>query len=378
MSLLAKKRLRIEKGVVTRIIRSIGGKGTLNIKVGQEVTPSDIIGSFEMSSGFRILNLANILSINPQDVKKYLKRQIGQKIYKGELLAFKKKGLIEDEKIVTAPTDGIVDFINPLSGELRITFLPRKQELPAALFGVVEQIDENREQVVIRTEVSRVYGLFGTSKIREGILHFLGKRDDLISASKISSKYSDSILVGGSMLYKDAVSEAISSEVRGIITGGIAAKDYKTMAGGRIIFPKTLENDIGISIIICEGFGSQAMGEDIYNFLSDYDGKFVIIDGNKAIVNLPSYSSSSMSLVRTTHLPPISDIRYSQNESVVDIKLGQRVRVIGTSFLGEQGKIYAIDKSKTTLPSGIQTFLLTIETKRRKIQIPSNNVEVIE
>ncbi len=129
----ALKRLRVEKDIVTRVHRTLKARGQLNISLGQEVAPDDIIGSCWVSPGFRILNLSRLLSISPGEAKKYLKRELGQKIYKGELLAFKKQGFLGGKKNIISPSDGILDYLNEQTGELRINFLPKKIDLPAAV-----------------------------------------------------------------------------------------------------------------------------------------------------------------------------------------------------------------------------------------------------
>lgn len=376
MSIKALKRLRVEEDIVTRVHRTLKAKGQLNVSVGQEVAPDDIIGSCQVSPGFRTLNLSQILSVSPGEVKKYLKSSLGQKIYKGELLAYKNQTFLGGKKIVVSPSDGILEFFNEQTGELRLNFLPKKVDLPAAVYGVVEEVDLPRSDVLIRTKVSRIYGMFGIGRSRDGTLAFIGRRDELVGESQISSQNSDQILAGGSLIYKEVISKAISSGVSGIITGGINAGDYKGMAGGRLTFPKKLETDIGISVVVCEGFGPQSLGEDIYAVLQKYNGKFVLLDGNHAIINLPAFESSSMRRVRNTILPAEVSVA-TREPSLSDIEIGSMIRVIGNSYAGEQGKVVAIDKTETQLPSGIYAFLLTVETKRRKIKIPGNNVELI-
>lgn len=378
MNIKVLKGLRVEKDIVTRVHRTLKAKGQLNIAPGQEVAPDDIIGSCQVSPGFRTLNLTQILSVSPREVKKYLKRELGQKIYKGELLAYKNQGFLNGKKIVISPSDGVLEYFNEQTGELRLNFLPRKIDLPAAVYGVVEEVDIPRNDIVIRTEVSRIYGMFGTGRNRDGTLNIICRRDELMGELKVTAENSDQILAGGSLIYNETISKAISSGVSGIITGGINARDYRGMAGGRLKFPKKLENDIGVSVVICEGFGSQSLGEDIYEVLQKYNGKFVLLDGNHAIINLPSFESSCMKRVKSTVLPEQRNTVVVVNEpELQDIKIGAMVRVVGNSYSAEQGKILAIDKAETMLPSGISALLLTVETKRRKIKIPCDNVELI-
>src|SRR3989304_3365830 len=209
--------LRVEKDVITRVRRVLQGKGRLNVNVGQIVTPSEIIGNATTSAGFRILNLSTLLSVFPQDVEKFLAKKIGQRIYKDELLAFKKGWLFGTKKAITSPTDGILDFLNNKTGELKINFLPKKVDLPAGVYGVVEEVDEEKGQVVIRIQASQIYGVFGSGRPRDGTLHILGKKDDLISKDKVQVKYDGCILVGGSLFFKDTITSAISIGVRGFV-----------------------------------------------------------------------------------------------------------------------------------------------------------------
>jgi len=372
-------RIRVEKDVIVRINRVLQGKGTITVVPNQQVKPSDIIGTSNFSSGFRILNLAALLAVSAKDVEKYLKRALGQRIYKGELLAFKSGGIFEGKKTVIAPTDGVLDYLNPETGEMRMTLLPKSLELPAGVFGIVEAIDPEKGKVTIIAQSSRIHGMFGSGRLRDGTLELLGKREALIVNSMISPKSEGHILVGGSLIYKDALSAAISCGINGVITGGINAKDYKSMAGGKLIFPKKLENDIGLSIVVCEGFGSIPIGWDIYELLSQYNNRFISIDGNRGIIDLPSFEQSSMTRVSHTKLPPIQEDINTENVSkVLELKVGLICRVVGNSYPGEQGKITAIDSSLTLLPSGISCALATIETKRRKIKVPIVNLEVID
>ena len=379
MKILAPIRLRMEENVVTRVYRRLNGTFSINVQAGQEVMPSDIIGSSQTESGFRILNLATLLSVSPRDVKKYLKRTLGQKIYKGELLASKDGWMLSSKKIVTAPTDAILDFYNEQTGEMRLSFLPTKTNLPSGVYGIVEQVDSLRGFVVIKTLVDRIYGIFGSGKHRDGILRILGNREDITTEVSVRAQAGrEQVFVGGSLLYKEAISAAISSGINGIISGGINAMEYKNITSGRLSFPNKIENDIGISIVICEGFGSIPIGLDIYTLLEAYDGRFVFIDGNKAIISLASFESKSMLKIRSTALPIGQEDNFAGGYiQIGELNVGSHVRIAGNYFTGEQGKIIAIDQSFSLLPSGLKAIMATIETSFKKIKIPVNNLEMI-
>lgn len=377
MTLWANSRVRIKKEVVTHIFRNIPGQGNISAVVGQEVKPSDILGRAEISGGYRKIDLTEELGVSPREVSKYLNRSLGQTIYRGELLAFKKGGMFGGKKIITAPTDGILDSLDSQTGHLTIRFLPHNLDLPAAVFGVIDAISEDKRKVSVRCEVTQILGIFGSGKMREGILKILS-RADLINTNQILPQYVEHIVVAGSLVYKDAILSSISKGVNGIITGGINAKDYQAMAGGRISFPRKMGSDIGLGVLVTEGFGSLPIGSDIFEMLAQYEGRFAILDGNSGVLSLPSFENSSMDKVRRVRLPQISNIVVGKEEiEALELKTGQLVRVVAAPFMGEEGNLVSIDQAPSALPSGIKTYLINIKTKARMIRVPYSNVEII-
>ncbi len=380
LDLYANQRVRVVPNFIRRVRRDLQGRGNINVQVGEEVSPQDIIGEYTISGGYRRFNLAEMLSSNPLEAGKYLQRSIGQRIYKGEVLAYKQSRLLQGKKLITSPIDGVLDFYDENTGELSVSFLPKGIELPAAVYGIVEYIDPNKGQIIIKTQVTDIIGILGTGKSRDGILEMIGGRGDLINASRFGAKSVEHILAGGSLVYNEALTAAISVGVHGIITGGINAKDYKAMTGGVLEIPLKIGRDVGISIIATEGFGSIPMGEDVYAALQVHDGKFVIIDGNRAKLTLPSFDSNTIFRIRATQLPSLEKeplVEAIKEVEAVKMELGQKIRILAPPFIGEQGVINFIDSSPTLLPSGVRTYLITVETKSRKIIIPYSNVEVI-
>ncbi len=378
MKLYANYRVRIRPNVVTIIKRSLVGKGKISVSRGQEVLPEDVIGKSLLSSGFRSINLTSLLGVAPGEVEKYLQKRPGQTLYKNELLAFKKGGVWGGKKIVTSPTDGLIESYNSATGELRMGFLPKNVDLPAAVYGVVESVDNERGQVLIKTETTQMLGLFGSGRIRDGILKFLKVRSGLIDDAQINQGLSAHIVVGGALVYSNAISALLAVGAKGFVTGGMNAKDYRAMAGGHLQFPRKMGTDIGISLIAFEGFGSIPVGEDIISVLQKHDDKFAILDGNSARLYLPSYDKDSMIRVKKTALPSMNALVDPPPEIVaVEVKVGQRARVVVPPFQGGQGKIVYLDKTPTALPSGVRTYLVTLETKSRKIKVPFTNIEII-
>lgn len=201
----------------------------------------------------------------------------------------------------------------------------------------------------------------------------------MISSAQITSDLSEHIVVGGALVYGNAISALLAVGAHGIITGGVNAKDYRSMAGGHLHFPRKMGTDIGISLVVFEGFGSIPLGEDIMGILQKHNNKFVILDGNSAKLHLPSFEKDSMIRVKKTALPPLDTPLVEPPPEVVAVEIGidQKARVIVSPFQGQQGRIVYIDKVPSTLSSGVRTYLVTLELKSRKIKVPFTNIEVI-
>lgn len=375
--ILANYRPRILPEVITLISRELPGEGPIIAQVGQEVSPSDILGLSVTTAGFRIVNIAKSLGVSPKDGLKFLQKDLGQSIFRGEPLAVSKAIF---KKTINSPTDGVLQSYDVSLGNLKIGYLPDRQKISAAVYGIIQKIDPGKRQVVIKTEVSEVLGVLGSGRVREGNLTFLGGRGVVTNAKSITPKLTDHIVVAGGLIYKEALREAVAISVKGIIVGGINALDYKSMAGGTLVKKRSLSTDVGLSLLVTEGFGSFPIGEDIFTVLLKYSDKFVVLDGNGGRLLLPSFDSASMDKIRTTALPAKQIdlmLRPAIEVGAEELKVGMKVRVVSSPFTSEQGKVISIDKLPTKLPSGLLTYLSTIESKSRKIKVPVANIEII-
>jgi len=377
MNLYINRRPRIEINKIMLVKRSLPGKGRILVKEGQEVTPDEILGIATISGGFRSLPLAKLLAVPRTEATQYLQRPIGQQIYKDELLAFKKGNLMVSEKVVLAPSDGTLSSYDEPTDSLKIEFLKHQSDLAAAVYGVVEKVDQLRGEALIRTEATIIHGLLGSGKARDGLLLFLDSRSSLVAKESIKNELSGTIVVAGGLFYESALMQSVNIGVHGIITGGINLIDFQGVSGGRAFRSSKVGTDVGLSIIVTEGFGSIPIGEDIYQILAARKNKFAILDGNRKLLILPSFESSSMAKIKKTVLPQASKFDGSPEPVALELRRDLTVRVVTTPYFGEQGVITEIDQTPTKLESGILTYLVTVRSKTRKIRVPYTNVEAI-
>lgn len=371
-TLIANSRPRILHNQVCHITRSLSGNGTFLVSVGQEVTPSDVIGKFDLPSGFFTVNLAKKLSVSPVEAGKLIAKPIGSRIYKGELLATKTNILSKTD--LTSPTDGTISDYNSQTGQLSLKFLSKSVNLVSGVYGIVDHIDQQNGSIWIRTRASQIFGVVGVGKPRLGLLKIISSPSNVISSQDIKPEYSNHILVCGAKIDRDVVSHAIQIGTAGLITGGINWYDFSSFIN-QVDQKANIVSDPGIGLMVTEGFGPIALGDDISAVLSSSQEKFVYLDGLHRVLVIPDVTETVLDAIRKTTLP--SKVVSTQPEKPSQISIGQSVRMIWPSMLGIIGRIVAIDQTPTILESGVASYLLTIETASRKIRVPFQNVEII-
>ncbi|MBI2595136.1 hypothetical protein HYW46_00175 [Candidatus Daviesbacteria bacterium] len=375
MNLIANVRTRIWANRVSHVKRYMAGKVQLNVKIGEEVQPQDVLGTALISAGFSSVNIAKMLGVPPSEGGKYLQRALGKIIYKGELLAFK-KGMF-GEKAIKAPTDGLVEFYDDKTGELRLQLMPKTVSLIAGVFGIIDDVNYDKNEVTIKTMVTEVFGILGSGKERGGILDIIGNQGGLVNQSQIKVTMHQHVLVAGSLVDGSVLKSAAGFGLSGIICGGLNVNDYKAITGG--VDPGTrFGTDIGISVMATEGFGLLPMGDDIFSLIEPFNNKFVFIHGNARKLLLPTATSDSILTMRKIDLALNKSPDITPEVEMGEISIGNKVRIVWPPFMGLQGQVLAIDQTPTVLDSGISTILLTIETLKQKLRVPFVNIEIIK
>lgn len=373
-------RLRVEKKRLVYLRRHFpAGKNWSfqHLSLNQEVYPADILAEGEISAGFYTVHLAAKLNLPPWQAQTFLKRKIGQTIYRGELLASREELFGLKKTILLSPIDGIIDFYDERKGDLRILIYPKRAKLISGVYGIIEKLSLEENSVVIRTLVDLVYGVSGSGRRREGFLAVLGSSETLVSSRQISGDLEKHIVVGGGFVFKDALEKAINANIQGIVSGGINAGDFRKLNGGHLLGPASKWADSGLTLLLTEGFGSVPIGADIFAVLKEHQDQFAILDGHQALLILPTADQNSMIYIRSSKLPVAADLEERNKLQEARLIRGQILRLIAGPYLGYQGSLEEIDQSPTLLPSGIRTFLITVNIASRKIRLPYTNVEVI-
>ena len=176
------------------LVRSYVGHCNPSVKEGDRVDASSVVAHCEVSAGQRLVKVAHTLGIPRRDVKKYLLRSIGDRIYQGEIIARKKGVLGVGRKELKSPADGVITSIDE-GGDIIVKFLPMPVRLVAGASGLISDVREGA--IVVRTFGSEIIGSAGLGKPREGIVKMIAGQNEFIIPQKIDAACQGRIIVGG-------------------------------------------------------------------------------------------------------------------------------------------------------------------------------------
>ena len=179
------------------IFLSVPKNGRILVKAGQKIDFETKIFEITKTVDVRV-DLKKNLGISPQDVFSYLKKFIGEKIKKGDILA-SKKGLFSTKKI-KSEWDGILKEIDHNLGILTIETTELEEEKKpffSPISGEVEKIEKNgviikiskKEEIKLKEEAKEIFGAKIFILENENEINVENVENKLIVAQEINSIY---------------------------------------------------------------------------------------------------------------------------------------------------------------------------------------------
>src|SRR3989338_8486968 len=102
----------------TTIKLPISSSSKILVNIGDNIGPDTTLAETEIAASEKTIQLAYLLHVNASHIAKYLKKNLGDSIKSGEILA-EKKGLFSSSKI-NSPHDGKIKEIDLKKGTLTL------------------------------------------------------------------------------------------------------------------------------------------------------------------------------------------------------------------------------------------------------------------
>ena len=368
--------LKVTEGMTIQKERRLPLEGEVLVEAGATVKAEDVVAKADLPGNVQLLNVANLLSVPPEEVAEHILKSVGETVSEDEIIATTKGlfGLFKSQ--ARSPIDGTIESVSDITGQVILREPPIPVEVKAYTDGTVTEVLPN-EGITVETYGTYIQGIFGIGGETIGDLTVVAESPgDTLVAEQIQAEHRDDILVGGSLVTTDAIQAAIQNGVKGIIAGGIDDADLRELLGYELGVAITGSEEIGITLVITEGFGSIAMAEQTFTLLKAREGMQTSINGATQI---------RAGVVRPEIVIPLVSDTIETGETGKDgstegvLEIGSSVRIIREPYFGQLGRVTELPVELQNLETEAQVRVLRVElADGQQTTLPRANVEAIE
>jgi len=366
----------VEKTVVIKE-RRLPLKGDVVVKKGDKVVAENIVARTDLPGNVQMVNVVNKLNIAPGEIRDCMLKAEGDKVARDEIIAKASSFFGLFKSFCKSPINGSVESISNVTGQIVLREAPIPVEIAAYVDGIVENVVE-AEGVDIKTWGTFIQGILGVGGEVVGELKMVSKSVSApLTLDDIKPELKDKIIVGGSYVTNEVVQKAIKTGIKGIIVGGIDDQDLKQLLGYDLGVAITGNEELGLTIVITEGFGNVKMAQKTYDILKRSEGLKTSINGATQIRAGVIRPEVVIPLMHKYTLEEIMKEEESREQLGMDV--GSPVRVIRTPYFGVLGKVKSLPHKLTQMESETKVRVVEVELETGQVAIlPRANVETIE
>lgn len=365
--------LKVAPLTLVRKKRLLPIPGRVLVSVGREVDANDVVAEAELPGKVYSVNIANRLGVEPSELKNYMLKKEGDSVKKGEIVAQTKSFIKFFRTEVESPITGSIDSISDITGQVLFREPAKILPLKAYIKGKVISVIENFG-VEIETEGTFIQGIFGIGGETGGEIRIaVETNDEELLPEHIRETDKGKVIIGGRHVGLETITKAIKIGVSAIVVGGIHDKDLKQILGYDIGVAVTGSEQIGITLIVTEGFGHIPMAPYTFSLLKSREGERASVSGATQIragVMRPeiivSGAPKNMNVKRRDEMKAWMDI-------------GDKVRIIREPFFGKIGKVKELPPQPTEIDTESKVRIVVVELDDGTvIKVPRANVEIFE
>ena len=367
--------LKVTDRLTHRVRRVLPIQGDVLVKVGDTVTADQVVARTHMPGDIFPLNMANLLSVPPGDVKDCMTKKAGDIIAVGDPIAETKGMFGFFKNTVTSKYAGTIETISDVTGQLILRGDPIPVEVSAYMDGRVVEVIPN-EGVIVENECTFIQGIFGIGGETHGPIRMAAAspQQELI-ADMITPDMKGAVVVGGGRVWHEAVRKAIEVGAAAVVAGGIDDQDLKELLGYDLGVAITGSERIGTTVIITEGFGDIAMANRTFELLRNREGRDTSVNGATQIRAGVMRPEIIVPRRGDEHDMTAAESQYEVGQLVI----GRPLRIIRDPYFGLLGTVASLPSEPAVLGSGSKARVLEVAFESgEKVIIPRANVELIE
>jgi len=362
--------LRVAADTVVRRERRLPLKGEVRVASGDLVGPESVIARCELPGNVQTVNLAAQLSVDPTAVPGTLLKPVGSAVARDEPIAEAKAlfGLLRNR--ATSPADGTLESVSPVTGQLIVRERPIPVEVNAYVRGHVCEVLPG-EGAVVEARAAFVQGIFGVGGETHGTLA-IGTRgpDVALEAADLKPEHRGTVLVGGDHVSHATVLAARERGVRALVVGGFDDRDLRLLLGRDLGVAITGQEELGITLVLTEGFGRIGMAARTWELLCANAGRVASVSGATQI---------RAGVMRPELLIPRDGAAAAPGAEAAggSLEIGSAVRVIRQPWFGRIGRVVELPAELQALDTEARVRVLVVEfaDDRTRATVARANVE---
>jgi len=365
--------LKVTPKALLHFSRRLPLAGKVEVKVGDKVYWNQVVARTDLPGRVEMVNLASKLGVDAVELPNLLLKEEGSNIEKGEVLAYSKGFFGFFKSPYKAPFTGTLESVSKTTGQVILRTPPQPIDIKAYVDGVVEEVEEN-QGVLIKTYGSLIQGIFGLGGETSGeIFMAADSPDKILTVNDLTTDMKHKVVVLGKIATAEVVKRAAELEVSALIAGGIDDSDVRHLLGYDLGVAITGNENLGVTLVITEGFGPLSIAKKTFELLKSKEGKRASVSGATQIragVIRPEIIITDLEgdWEKETEAPP-----------ELELSVGVPVRLIREPHFGELGKVTELPVQPVVIPSGAKVRVAEIELDNgEKMTLPRANLELIE
>lgn len=371
--------LKVTEHTIVQKDRRLPMEGVVSVSVGDVVKANQVIARTDLPGKVYPVNIANKLGVDPGQLKANMLKEIGTHVEEGEIIAKTPGffGLFKSE--ATAPVSGTIESVSAVTGQVIFQAHPIPVEIDAYINGVVVEVHQG-EGCVVQAAATLVQGIFGLGgEVKADLMMGVTRPDQVLDVGDMRPEMAGHIVIGGAYVTIEALRRAVELGVTGIVTGGFDYDEIKELLGYEVGVAITGGEDLGLTLIVTEGFGQIQMAPASFELLRSKVGRRASINGATQI--------------RAGVIRPEVVVTFDDEEVPAErvappepqgLSPGDTVRGIRTPWFGRIGVVVDLPAQPAILETESKARVMVIEFrdgpdgKVERATLPRANVETIE
>ena len=364
--------LKVKRIETIQKIRSLPIPGKVLVQKDDYVDFRTRVAEVMMPGDPVIINASGKLGIQPADLVINMVKKEGDKVKKGENICGFNAFFGLWKNWVVSPADGVLENVSTVSGQITIREPSKPIVVEAYIPGRVIQVMEG-DGAVVETKGAFIQGIFGIGGETHGEIEVLTETTkDHLTPDKITEDCKEKVLIGGSIVTLEAMRKAVEVGAAGIVVGGVRDVDLEEFIGTEIGVAITGQEEVGLTLIITEGFGEMAMNPRTLELFREFEGERVAMNGATQI---------RAGVLRPEIIIPHEKYDVDVDESDLEggMKPGTPIRVIREPHFGSLGTVVSLPVELQILESESSVRVVEVELENgERVVIPRANIEIIE